>query len=256
MTGSTDDALLEALGEIARAEGDGLDARWDALAAGSLSAEDEAALKALAATAPDGDAIWAAFAPRDAALDDAITASVLGQAARPARPPAPVVSITEAPSARRRWAWAGAAIALAAGLLVFVLRSPPALPPYSLENHAGEQVVRGEQNAKEVVYGAGSQLDLILRPAADLTTAVAIRVFHARGDTISALPVEPTRSDSGAFRLRGAVDELLPKTVGAQTLIFIIGAPKALPKSVDALKAGLLNGADAWQVLQHEYRRR
>lgn len=257
-----DEALLEALGEVARAEPDVLDARWDALAAGALSADERAALEALAAGDRQMADALEAFAPRDDALDDRITAAILAQtAAGPAAPDtrdAPVVAIGTAPSARRRWAWlAAAGAALAAGLIAFALRGGPTLPDYALDNRAGEQAARGvDDPAAATVYGPGSRVDLILRPATDVIGPVAARVFHQHGDTISALPIAPTASATGVLRLTGSVDALLPPGQGAQRLLIAIGPPDALPKSVDALRAALLNEPRGWQLLRHEYRRR
>jgi hypothetical protein len=132
----------------------------------------------------------------------------------------------------------------------------PILPTYSLKVQAGEQEARGIEESKRAVYGDGSQIDLILRPAVDWTGTVAIKVFQQTGTSLVALPVKPKKSTTGNFRLRGLVDDILPRTPGVHTLIFVIGAPDDLPKSVDAFQAGLLNGPDGWQVLRHEYRRR
>lgn len=261
MIGHEDDDLLEALAAVAGDEADDLDARWDALAAGELSADDAAALQALAAEDAEAADAWAAFAPRDEGLDARIAASILKQTTSQQRttpsPDAPVVAITDAPSARRRGLWAvGAGLAIAAGLIVFALQAGSALPAYSLDNRAGEQAVRGDEHAEEAIYGPGSQIDVILRPANDVTVSVGVRVFNRTGDAITRLPTQPTQGATGVFRLRGLVDDLLPSSPGAHSLIFVISAPGALPETAEAVRAGLAEGAEDWQVLEHRYRRR
>src|SRR5947199_10745972 len=62
-----DDRLLKDLGDLARREDEDerarLDERWDRLAAGTLTAEEDAELKALAASSPEARETYEAFRP-------------------------------------------------------------------------------------------------------------------------------------------------------------------------------------------------
>jgi len=100
-----EDPLLKALTDTAKEIDPLADPRWEALAEGTLSAEDEAALAALARTSERHRALYEAFRPLDEAARARIAASLV--AASP--PPARVVPL------RRRWTWALAAAAALAG---------------------------------------------------------------------------------------------------------------------------------------------
>src|SRR5215218_8487003 len=63
----SEDRLLRELGHLAKeeegAEKARLDERWDRLAAGTLTADEEAELRALAETSPEAGDAWEAFRP-------------------------------------------------------------------------------------------------------------------------------------------------------------------------------------------------
>lgn len=75
-----DDLLLKELGDLARHEGEAegarLDERWDRLAAGTLTAEEEAELKALAASSPEAREAYAAFRPLGADFQARVVSTI------------------------------------------------------------------------------------------------------------------------------------------------------------------------------------
>src|SRR5436853_2798918 len=124
-----DDPLLKELGNLARrqeeAERARLDERWDRLAAGTLTAEEETELRALATSSPEAGEAYVAFKPLGPEFQARVMSKINAQRAREAR----VLQFRQL--ARRFEVWAGAAAAVAAGLFVLArglghLVRPPA----------------------------------------------------------------------------------------------------------------------------------
>jgi hypothetical protein len=247
-----DDELLEALAEVARGERavELEDARWDALAADELSAEDRAALE----TWGDEDELAAlafeAFRPvdegRKAAFVDAMLAE-LGSTATDATPdvqsaqPEPVRTtgakiIPFRRSFLGRGLLIGAPLALAAALAVFLLRPGAAVPVpgYSLEVTGGLHTVRGDEVPKgPPTVGPGVRLELVLSPDTRVTGPVAARGFLVRDGEARPWALTPEITEAGAIRLAGdaAALGLTDVPAGHWTAIIAVGRPDALPKT-------------------------
>src|SRR5436853_7125100 len=77
--------LLKELGDLARREKEAekahLDERWDRLAAGTLTAEEGAELKALAASSPEAREAYAAFRPPGADFQARVVSAINSQVA-------------------------------------------------------------------------------------------------------------------------------------------------------------------------------
>src|SRR6187401_2055610 len=122
----SEDELLHTLGNLAR-----YDERWDRLAAGTLTPEEDAELRALAATDADAREAHEAFRPLGAEFLARIQESIAAPAV--AKPANAASSAKVLPFGRR----AGkigcliAAAAAIAAMLTFFVR-PPALPDYAL----------------------------------------------------------------------------------------------------------------------------
>jgi RNA polymerase sigma factor (sigma-70 family) len=73
------DSILSELGALARQEGEGespLDERWDRLAAGTLTAEEDAELRALATSSPEAREAYEAFRPLGAAFQARVVSAI------------------------------------------------------------------------------------------------------------------------------------------------------------------------------------
>lgn len=231
---------LAALREVARQEAEDAlaDPRWDALAAGTASAEELAALEALAAAEPAAADAPQLFAPLGDAEKDRFLEAIRGtlaaaplatEAPAPSSHRAPVLPLARAkPSRGGRLGYFAAALALAAGLGLVVLRSGgptgPGLPGYSLEL-SGEQLVRGD-SAPLAGLRPGGGVVLSLRPDLALSGDVTARVFVVLGGV--ALPVDGRAevSGDGAVRFEGTLPGAL--TPGAAELVVLVGRSAAV----------------------------
>src|SRR4051812_40067629 len=118
-----DDLLLKELGKLARreeeAESARFDERWDRLAAGTLTAEEEAELKAFAESSPEARETYQAFRPLGADFQTLVVSAINAERASEAseaehREEKPRV-LPFRRVARRIEVWFGAAAAVAAG---------------------------------------------------------------------------------------------------------------------------------------------
>jgi hypothetical protein len=264
------------------------DPRWEALAQGKLSASEAEALRAEAAGRAEAEDALQAFSPFDEAEIDRLAAKAhaalaptaseaeaeLG--ARPGReandvvePRAPLPSraslpdpVVPAPVAlpagpvarqRSRGGWAAgalAAIALAAGVALF-LRTPAAgLPAYELSVAGGDKTMRaaGGDSDEVLRLAPGSSLDVVARPSRTVTGNVEARAFALQGDRLHPLVTPLQRSGDGAFRLQGTRASLFPG-VGPGRLDLIIGIAEAGAISPKAGSLAELAGSNA-QILR------
>src|ERR1700704_3282793 len=87
------DRLLRELGDLARSESTAEEARfgdrWDHLAAGTLTAEEEAELKALAESSPEDRETYEAFRPLGADFQARVVSAINAERAKPAEAPRP-----------------------------------------------------------------------------------------------------------------------------------------------------------------------
>jgi hypothetical protein len=254
----SDDELLKELARVARErkQAEPLDERWDGLAAGTLSAEERAELERLAGESPDAKAAHEAFRPLDAAARERIAARVEQELAAAAPPRGAKVL----PFRRRAWQVAtGAAVAAAAAVAVFVLvpsNQGPPVPGYSL-SLAGIQELRSEGTEAEVArLEPGSQLVLLLRPEETVGGPVEVRAFLFQGGEGRAWSPPMERSEDGAVRIRGRVEELLQVPPGEWTLAVAVGRPGAVPTEpgdVAPFVRGSGPGPTKWRLLTRRF---
>ncbi len=250
-----EDDLLKALGRLGRedreSEASALDERWDALAAGELSAEEVRALEREAEESEEAARAWAAFQPlgadrRRAVLDAARAAhdaagreeAGTSPTVRPFRPR----SVT-----RRAMRWLPAA-ALVAASLVLLLRTPAEvapLPGYVLEIQGTAREVRGAGDATpapEVLRLApGSRLRLGLAPEVAVDGPVEAAVYLGSTGALRRLEEAGLEvAESGSVRLLGTVGRDLDLPAGAAELVVVIARPGGLPSAaeLEALEPG------------------
>ena len=210
-----EDRLLGELGDLARQEGEAekarFDERWDRLAAGTLTAEEEAELKALADSSPEMREAYEVFRPLGADFQARVVSKINAQRTAEAEepvppvPPPPVLPFYRR-AARRIEVWVGAAAAAAAAL--FILVPGPALPPlplYAFDTLHGNQTVRGSQPGPASgmpVFDPDSPLTFVVRPPHPVTTPVAAKSFLAQGAEL--LAWQPGKAGAGGtFRFEG-----------------------------------------------------
>jgi hypothetical protein len=258
-----DDRMLRDLGELARHEGEAdqarFDERWDRLAAGTLTAEEEAELEALAGSSPEGKEAYEAFRPLGADFQARMVAKVSAELAgappvEPVEPPAPVLPFRRA--ARRVEVWLGAAAAAAASL--FFLWPVPALPPLSAYD-ADKPLVQSEYRGTGATAAVpGSQVTLKVRPRTAVTGDLEARGFLscAGGDLRSWQPQPSWEiSKRGIVTLEGRLEKGLQP--GDCEIWIVVARRGKLPKDLQAkLQAGQTGNGD-WQAVstQLEVRR-
>ncbi|HXO29518.1 MAG TPA: hypothetical protein VOA80_19365, partial [Thermoanaerobaculia bacterium] len=199
----SEDPLLRELGRLAKEENEAEEARrderWDRLAAGTLGAEEEGALRALAATSPAVREAYEAFRPLGADFQARVVAALASELRRPA----PEVEHREArsrllpfrPAAWPFAAWLAAAAVAASGLLL-VVRGPATMAPlplYSAQLSGGIQTLRGASSpaAGPQLFAPGSRLSFVVRPEHAVAGELEARGFLARGAEIVAWQPAP-----------------------------------------------------------------
>src|SRR5436305_14630439 len=124
------DRLLRELGDLARSETKAeearFDERWDRLAAGTLTAEEDAELKALAASSPEAREAYEAFRPLGADFQARVVSAINSEKSPKPQPLPQPLPLPQPPQplpfrpARRIEVWAGLAAAVAAGVFFLV----------------------------------------------------------------------------------------------------------------------------------------
>ncbi len=254
---SEDDPLLREVAAWARdraaAEREQLDERWDRLAAGTLSPEEEAELRAEAETSAASAAALAAFQPLGPESEARIVAQIRAQRAaeRPAvaaprlvvAAPADERSDHQAndrpnnvlPFRRRAAAWGGG-LGLAAAAILFAVLILPGLPTYVAEIKGGDVIARGVSGSETAGlrrFSQGSRFELVLRPAQAIEGDVAVRclLVAAGGGPPRPFPAcdHPQRSDDGSLRVTGTVGSQIEYLPGDWTLWAFVARPDDLP---------------------------
>jgi hypothetical protein len=256
-----DDRWLRELAQVASEEQQAgearLDSRWDRLSAGDLSAEEEAALRAEAATSEEGRVAYEAFRPLDPEFQARMVQALKDQRAAATSKPAPAAPASVLPFRRRARQLGGwlVGVAAAAAILVLMLRGPGSLPPlpgYTLVPSGGVQALRGGQPNAFGTLVPGSKFDLVLRPETAVSGPVEARYFLARGGELRPWPVPIHSYDDGVLRIHGTVGSEIVIPPGGWTLWAVVGRPRALPDTA-ALRAHLAQGqtrAPDWQALK------
>lgn len=235
---SQDDQLLRQLGELAREEPGsgppGLDERWERLAAGTLSAEEEAELRRLAETSEEARAAYEAFRPLGEDYQAGVVRAIREQAARRARPAGRVVPFR--PALRRVAAWSAAAAAAAAAVVLLLVRPAPPLPGYTLAELSGGTRPMRDGVPELPDFAPSDRVQATVRPDTEVVRAgwLAVRCFLVRGREVRPLDVKSQLDRSGSVRVIGTLDRDLPP--GEWTLWIVVGRRGKLPGE-DALRA-------------------
>lgn len=266
----SEDHLLRSLGRLAReedeAESASLDERWDRLAAGTLTPEEEAELRALAETSPEAREIYEAFRPLDAGFQarvvEAINWDREGEAPAPERPEPPPRTL---PFRRggARLGWLATAGLAAASLLLF-LRMPlaPRLPAYEVMASGDTQALRGRESPRTeslgpLLFVVGSTLTLNARPAERVAGRVEARALLEReGRIVPWKPDPPLEVLNGAVRLRGTLGRQVQLPSGISRIWLVIGRPGDLPPPEELereLRAGR-TGDGEWRAVYQDVR--
>jgi hypothetical protein len=233
--------------ERAAAEHEQLDERWDRLAAGTLSREEEEILRAEAEGTAGGAAALAAFQPLGEAAEARIVAQIRAQ--RAGQRPTIVRSVASSPPAlqpgkilpfRNRMAlWSGGIGLAAAAVLIAVLVLPGSsgpLPVYTTELKSGDRTDRGISTIEtdSETFSRGAHFDLVLRPASKVEGKVAVRcllVASLGGGSPRPFPAceDAKRSADGSLHVEGTVGSQVAYLPGKWTLWAIVARPDELP---------------------------
>jgi hypothetical protein len=261
----SEDPLLRELGRLAQEEKEAEDARrderWDRLAAGTLSAEEDAALRALAAMSPAAREAYEAFRPLGAEFQARVVEKLAGELRRGERevgPPEPRPRLLPFRPASWRFAgWLGAAAVAASGLLL-VVRGPASMPPlplYSAELRGEIRTQRGAPGpaAGPRQFGPGSRLSLVVSPDRFVAGEVEARALLERGAEIVPWQQAPRLdiSAQGAVLLRGTIGEEIRLRPGPSRVWIVVGQRGKIPPDselVTALHAGRLRHRH-WQAV-------
>lgn len=248
----TDDDLLRRLAELARKEEDEQrrDRRWEALAAGELSAEEAEELRREAGDSVTAKAKHDAFSPLGPDFRARVVSAIRQERESAAEPEAPappprvrdIGDLRPATPPRRRGALRWAAAGLAAAALLAIALWPhgqPPLPGYAARLTGGVETMRspGEPadpvatDGEATVFAAGNAFELVLTPAEPVTGRLTVATFVLSADGVPRpLALSAEISEHGAVRLAGRVGsggvDLPP---GPSELLVVVGRPGRLP---------------------------
>jgi hypothetical protein len=261
------DQLLRDLGRLARQRGNAgqapLDERWDRLAAGTLTTEEEAELRKLAETSAEASEAYEAFRPLGAEFQarmvDALATELRrdGRAVKAWEWRAALWPFRRAgTSLKIAWSAAGGLAAIALLLILRSLISLPALPQYAAKLSSGDQYLRGTTGAARhqqiPLFTPGSRLRLDLTPSRAVAGPVEARAFVEHDGRLSPWAPQPHLeiAESGAVSLSGIVGEDIRLPPGVQRVLLVAGRPGKMPEIDELqaeLRAGRLHHAD-WQA--------
>ncbi|HWN41626.1 MAG TPA: hypothetical protein VNW71_05360 [Thermoanaerobaculia bacterium] len=216
------DRLLRELGHLAReeerAERARLDERWDRLTAGTLTAEEEAELLALAETSPEAREAYEAFRP----LGPEFQARVVEKISAELPPKEWWERLLFFRPTPRFAGWATAAAAAAA---VVFLWPPPPFPDYQIAVTGGSSEMRGEQPKD---FTQGDHFRVVLSPPASAQVGpLEAQCFLIKGKEQRRLEVQSQFDPRGTVKMEGSIaPDLQP---GTWTLWAVVGRPGKLP---------------------------
>jgi hypothetical protein len=224
----SEDRLLRELGHLAKeeegAERARLDERWDRLAAGTLTAEEKAELRALAESSPEAREAWEAFRPLGPEFQARVVEKIAkerGGRLLPFR------------LSKRFVGWATAAAAAAALAVVLLPPSAP-LPDYQIASiSGGSSEMRGEQPDD---FAPGDRIEVRLRPVtASRTERLEGSLFLLRNGELRGLSAESESVPGGSVKIVGTLrDDLEP---GPWTLWAVVHRPGELPLPAELFRA-------------------
>ena len=275
-----EEKFLDDLGHWAREE-DALerrrfDERWQQLSAGTLSEEDDAALRARAEENEAVQLDYEAFRPLDKGFQERLLAQLPSQGRETpsgelAVPPASddsapqqeptTVTPFERPGKASRWApyrgWLAAAailvVAITGGTL---LRGPqPALPDYRSEFHGAVRTIRSDvaDKPQEIpVFSLGSPLRLTLQPERDVEEPIEQHFYlESKSQERRRWVTDVEISPAGTTTALGTLGEDFVIEPGEWNLLVVYGRPGKLP-APDALGSEPPPGAD-WNMLRTRF---
>jgi hypothetical protein len=240
----SEDRLLRELGHLAREE-DGaerarLDERWDRLAAGTLTAEEEAELHALAETSPEAREAWEAFRP----LGPEFQARVVARIARGGRG-----RVLPFRPALRIGGWLTAAAAAAAITVMLLLPDAP-LPDYQIASvSGGSSETRGEQPGD---FAPGDRIEVRLRPATAVRESLEAQLFLLREGELRRLETRSEPDPDGAVKMNGSLGHDLQP--GIWTLWAVVGRPGDLPAPAELRLQGGRSREEDWIAVSTDIR--
>jgi hypothetical protein len=245
----TDDRLLRDLGALAReqdeAERARWDERWDRLAAGTLTPEEEAELKAFAEASPEAREAYEAFRPLGAGFQARVVSAINAERDRDAPPPHPLPFFRRV--VRRAEVWVGAAAAVAAG--VYFAVPPAVLPPLPGYELASLVVPSDYRGSGSHTASPGSPVTLTVRPQTAVTGKVETHGFlSCGGGDLRPWPLKSLKvTQKGIMTLQGTLGKDVRP--GSSCKIWIIAArPGRVPGDLQTeLRAGRTGNAD-WQA--------
>lgn len=241
------------LGDLARQEGEAekarFDERWDRLAAGTLTPDEEAELKALAESSPEMREAYEAFRPLGADFQARVVNAINAERPR--------VLPFYRRAVRRIEVWVGAAAAVAASLFFLVWSPVPPLPAYSVDPISGDKASRGEEHVSPSgmpVFSPGSMLKLKVhpQPPSRVQGPLEARAFRvpaggAGGDWVPEPGFTVENGTDGIVRLRGTLGETTRLPPGTWKICVVVSRPGKAPKERE-LPAALGVEHAGWQA--------
>lgn len=110
-------------------------------------------------------------------------------------------------------------------LLRFVVYAPPPLPAYRLEVKGDSALLQKQSDCapSEVPLTLSSALELVLRPAHDVTRPVSVSAYLNLAGRVVRWPVEFQHAPSGTLRLRERADKLPLLSPGHVEVLLCVG---------------------------------
>ncbi|MFL6203531.1 MAG: hypothetical protein ACJ76J_30560 [Thermoanaerobaculia bacterium] len=201
-----------------------LDERWDRLAAGTLTAEEEAELRALAETSPEAREAWEAFRPLGPEFQARVVEKIAAELSKPKKKESWWDWLLSFLPAVRFAGWATSAAAAAAVLVV--LARPAPLPDYQIAVTGGSSAMRGEQQETVRAFALGDRIEVHLRPETASRGKLEAQLFLLREGELRRLDTKNTIED-GSVRMNALLERSFP--VGTWTLWAVVGRPGDLP---------------------------
>jgi len=237
-----EDRLLGELGDLARQEGEAekarFDERWDRLAAGTLTPEEDAELKALADSSPEMREAYEVFRPLGADFQARVVSAINAERAAPA-PPEPRPRILPF---RRIEVWLGAAAAVAAAAVFFLVQTPvlPLSSGYEASLDGGFKTDRGNEIAPSDtprVFGPGSPFTLNVSPKRPLEDPGEVKPSIYLSSSAGREDLSPLRVDAhfqtaetGSVFLDATMGKDIKIPPGDWVLWTIVARPHSMPE--------------------------
>ena len=237
----SEDRILRELGHLAKEEKEAeqarLDERWDRMAAGTLTPEEDAELRALAESSPEAREAYEAFRPLGPEFQAWMVNKIAGEIE-----PQPfwdrLLRLLPFPPPTLRFAgWLTAAGTVAASLFLLLGRvSMAPLPVYEIADlSGGVKTFRGETGPSTgpEIFAPGDPFKVILRPrTAGIGKGLEAQCFLLRGRELRSLDVlSQIDPASGSVKLKGSFGRDLQP--GIWTLLAVVGRQGELPNAAD-----------------------